>query len=92
LATEFALPEGTEAAVIVTSVLGVVGMGNSFANHDTVAAGLAYGGREAGMAEGFFKGGALRLAKFVSIGALAISTARDAAQAKSDYESCIAGK
>jgi RHS repeat-associated protein len=92
LAAEFALPEGTAVAVIVTSVLGVAGIGNSIANHDAAAAGLAYGGREAGMAEGFFKGGALRLAKFVSIGALAISTARDVAQVRSDYANCIAGK
>ena len=51
---------------------------------------IGYGGRQAGIAEGFFKGGAKSFARGLSIIGLGASTIRDSVQAKDDYDKCMA--
>ena len=93
VAAEFALPEVSAAAgVIGTAYVGAAALGNAMAHQDYRGAGIAYAGRHAGIAEGFFSGGALRLARFISVGALLVSITRDIKQEKKDYENCMAGK
>lgn len=85
-------PISAPTAVVVTSVIGVIGIGNAIAHGDKVGVGIAYGGRHAGMAEAFFSGSTGRFLTAASRSLLGLSTLRDIAQAKADYEKCIAGQ
>jgi RHS repeat-associated protein len=89
IAAEILLPE--VPAVIAAGYVGVAVFGNSIAHNDPTGAAIAYGGRHAGMAEGFFKGNAKSFARGLSIIGLGASTIRDLVQAKDDYDHCMAG-
>ena len=81
------------AASIGGSVLGAVGIGISVANGDLTGVGLAYGGKTASVAGGIAAvGSALeRGATRFGAAAVAVSTARDLAQAYNDFSVCRSG-
>lgn len=80
------------ASVIAAGYVGAAAIGNAVAHGDWFGLAVAYGGRHAGVAEGFTTGRALSIAKGISILGLATSTLFDLQHAKDDYENCLAGR
>lgn len=88
VALVFASAKFQVAAAIGGSVLGVVGLGVSAVNRDATGAGLAFVGKQAANAGGIAQAGSAlaRGASRFGAAAVAASSARDLAQAYSDYQ------
>jgi RHS repeat-associated protein len=78
-----------ETAAVAAIFIGGAALVNSAMNRDVEGAGLAYAGKQAGVAEGLFKGGAARTAATVTRGLIGLSAINDAAHAYEDYQKCV---
>ena len=87
-----ALPEASAASAIAGLVIGSVGVGAAVHDKDAVAGGIAYGGRQAAVAEGLFRGAATEVAHRIGVRALIASSLYDAGKFLKDYNDCLAGK
>ena len=87
-----AFPAGSAARAIGGAAVGAAGIGVAVAEKDVFAGGVAYGTKQAAVAEGLFKGAGSKIANRLSFGGLAMSTIYDVAKTVADYNACMAGK
>jgi RHS repeat-associated protein len=82
---------GPEAAAVAAIAVGGAAIVNSAMNRDVPGAGVAYVGKQAGIAEGLLSGQGASVARAISRFAIGVSALNDAAKVRNDYESCMAG-
>ncbi len=90
-----ALPEGSVAAAVVGSTLGVAGIASAAASNDgpvdgVISGSLAYTRKQTALASAMLRGTGAALAGRIGFYALAASTAYDAGKTALAYQSCMA--
>ena len=82
---------GSVGASIAGAGIGAAGIGVALAERDAPAGVIAYGAKQAAVAEGILNGTVSQLAHRIGVTALTASTLYDIAKATKAYEDCMAG-